>query len=141
MSYFYSPEQNVFLAAELEDDYRAAGTWPDDAIRVSDEIYDEMIQGQVDGKIITHDDNGQPTLIDPPPPSHDELVADAENKKERLLRWASEMIAPLQDAVDLGIATDAEAKALKASKKYRVLLNRVDTSKAPDIKWPEKPAK
>ncbi|WP_208907139.1 tail fiber assembly protein, partial [Enterobacter cloacae] len=24
-------------------------------------------------------------------------------------------------------------------KKYRVLLNRVDTSKAPDIEWPEKP--
>ncbi|MGS6497004.1 tail fiber assembly protein, partial [Enterobacter hormaechei] len=24
-------------------------------------------------------------------------------------------------------------------KKYRVLLNRVDTSKAPDINWPEPP--
>ncbi|MDK1204208.1 tail fiber assembly protein [Cronobacter turicensis] len=140
MSYLYSPEQNAFFAAELEDDYRASGTWPEDAIPVSDEIYDALIQGQMDGKIITHDDNGQPVLIDPPPPSHDELVADAENNKYQLLLEATDAIAPLQDAVDLDIATDAEIETLKAWKKYRVLVNRVDTSKAPKIKWPEKPA-
>ncbi|KIE64605.1 tail fiber assembly protein [Escherichia coli] len=28
---------------------------------------------------------------------------------------------------------------LEAWKKYRVLLNRVDTSTAPDIEWPEIP--
>ncbi|EOW6510879.1 tail fiber assembly protein [Cronobacter malonaticus] len=140
MNYLYSPEQNAFFAAELEDDYRAAGTWPEDTIPVSDEIYDALIQGQMDGKIITHDDNGQPVLIDPPPPSHDELVADAENNKYQLLLEATDAIAPLQDAVDLDIATDAEIETLKAWKKYRVLVNRVDTSKAPKIKWPEKPA-
>ncbi|MTD72748.1 phage tail protein [Escherichia coli] len=47
--------------------------------------------------------------------------------------------APLQDAVDLEIATEEEASLLAAWKKYRVLLNRVDTSVAPDIEWPAVP--
>ena len=54
-------------------------------------------------------------------------------------RVASEHIAPLQDAVDLEIATEEETSLLEAWKKYRVLLNRVDTSTAPDIEWPEEP--
>nr|UJL16314.1 tail fiber assembly protein [Escherichia coli] len=48
----------------------------------------------------------------------------------------SEYIAPLQDAVDLEIATEEERSLLEAWNKYRVLLNRVDTSTAPDIEWP-----
>ncbi|XNM43981.1 tail fiber assembly protein [Escherichia coli] len=48
----------------------------------------------------------------------------------------SEYIAPLQDAVDLAeIATEEERSLLEAWNKYRVLLNRVDTSVAPDIEW------
>ncbi|MEE7406260.1 tail fiber assembly protein, partial [Escherichia coli] len=49
-------------------------------------------------------------------------------------------IAPLQDAADLEIATEEENSLLEAWKKYRVLLNRVDTSTAPDIEWPTWPA-
>ncbi|EQA1407893.1 tail fiber assembly protein, partial [Escherichia coli] len=47
--------------------------------------------------------------------------------------------APLQDAADLEIATEGETSLLEAWKKYRVLLNRVDTSTAPDIEWPASP--
>ncbi|MBZ3682991.1 tail fiber assembly protein, partial [Providencia rettgeri] len=56
-----------------------------------------------------------------------------------LLVDAANAIAPLQDAVDLGMATDEEKAKLTAWKTYRVLLNRVDTSLAPDIDWPQKP--
>ncbi|EPJ1814220.1 tail fiber assembly protein, partial [Escherichia coli] len=51
-----------------------------------------------------------------------------------------EHIAPLQDAVELELATEEENSLLEAWKKYRVLLNRVDTSVAPDIEWPTSPA-
>ncbi|HCL5254578.1 TPA: tail fiber assembly protein [Salmonella enterica] len=61
----------------------------------------------------------------------------AEETKNRLLQIASEKVAPLQDAVDLDIATDDEKAQLDEWKKYRVLVNRVDTSN-PD--WPEQPA-
>ncbi|EPO1520873.1 tail fiber assembly protein, partial [Escherichia coli] len=36
--------------------------------------------------------------------------------------------------------TEEEASLLTAWKKYRVLLNRIDTSTAPDIDWPTIPA-
>ncbi|EAN3306083.1 tail fiber assembly protein [Salmonella enterica] len=61
----------------------------------------------------------------------------AEETKSRLLQMASEKIAPLQDAVDLGLATDDEKAQLDEWKKYRMLVNRVDTLN-PD--WPEKPS-
>ncbi|MDL3172334.1 tail fiber assembly protein [Salmonella enterica] len=63
-------------------------------------------------------------------------LREAEGTKRRLLQMASGKIAPLQDAVDLGIATDDEKAQLDEWKKYRVLVNRVDTAN-PD--WPDVP--
>jgi len=73
-------------------------------------------------------------------------VTDAENAvliaSSRLaaeMDEANRVIAPLQDAVDIGIAADAEITRLAEWKRYRVELSRIDTSKAPDIKWPVRP--
>ncbi|WP_439653118.1 tail fiber assembly protein [Providencia stuartii] len=74
-----------------------------------------------------------------PPISKEQLIAEAEQQKQPLLAEANNAIAPLQDAVDLDMATDEEVAQLTAWKKYRVLLNRIDTSLAPDIEWPKKP--
>lgn len=63
----------------------------------------------------------------------------AQQEKQTLMAQASKAIAPYQDAIDLGIATDKELIQLNAWKQYRVDLNRIDTSMAPDIAWPEKP--
>lgn len=78
-------------------------------------------------------DNGVFTLIRP------DAVVVAEQQKASLMALANAAIAPLQDAVDLSMATDDEIAQLTAWKQYRVLLNRVDTSAAPDITWPVKP--
>jgi hypothetical protein len=75
-----------------------------------------------------------------PEPTHEELVAQADATKTYSLSIAASHISILQDAVDLEMATAEEAAALTAWKKYRVLLNRIDTSTAPDINWPEQPA-
>ena len=56
-------------------------------------------------------------------------VAEAEQKKAFLLAEAIIAIAPLQDAFELDMATDAEKALLLEWKKYRVLLMRVDTAK------------
>ncbi|HIF4729874.1 TPA: tail fiber assembly protein [Citrobacter amalonaticus] len=66
-------------------------------------------------------------------------VAEASATKAALITIASEQIAPLQDAVDLDMATDNEKARFNALRKYRVLLTRVDTSTAPAITWPEIP--
>ncbi|MEG0433401.1 MAG: tail fiber assembly protein [Morganella sp. (in: enterobacteria)] len=78
-------------------------------------------------------------LLAPPPPTKEQLIEQAEAKKQRLMAEATVLMAPLQDADDIGEATDEESAQLKAWKKYRVALNRVDTSTAPDIDWPVKP--
>lgn len=68
------------------------------------------------------------------------LAADvAEQKKNALLDQAAAALVPLQDAVDVDDATAEELAKLKAWKKFRVALNRLDLSTAPDIVWPEVP--
>lgn len=70
---------------------------------------------------------------------HDADVATAQSELVQRQRVATDMIAMLQDASDLGMATDDEAVAMLAWKKYRVLLSRVDVSTAPHIEWPTQP--
>ena len=55
---------------------------------------------------------------------------------------AARQIAVLQDAVDLGIATQQESDAYTAWRRYRVLLSRVQSDLAyPNVQFPEQPAK
>ncbi|WP_246872058.1 tail fiber assembly protein [Pantoea ananatis] len=63
----------------------------------------------------------------------------AAQMKAELMAGATKQIDPLQDAVDLDMATDEEKMQLTAWRKYRVLMNRVDASTAPDITWPSIP--
>jgi len=76
-----------------------------------------------------------------PPPVADPLV-EAQSEVNRLRATADYVIAPLQDAVDIDEATDADLAALKAWKKYRVALSRVpDQADYPQtIEWPDVPA-
>ncbi|MGJ0629784.1 tail fiber assembly protein [Xenorhabdus bovienii] len=74
-----------------------------------------------------------------PPISKGQYIEGAEAQKRQFMRVARERIDICQDAVDLDIATDAEKSALTEWRKYRVLLNRVDCTSAPDVKWPEQP--
>ncbi|HED3078947.1 TPA: tail fiber assembly protein [Citrobacter amalonaticus] len=111
-------------------------TVPDTAVEISDEHYEMLIAGQENGKIISADSNGMPVLLEPPPPTQQELIAQAETKKSLLRTYADSEIAWRQDAVDAGIATDEETAALADWKKYRVMLMRVDTAKPV---WPTPP--
>lgn len=65
-----------------------------------------------------------------------ELAKVIEQKKD-LMQMANDIIAPLQDAVDLDMATDEEKQQLTDWRKYRVLLSRIDDSKPV---WPDQPA-
>ncbi|HEI6775473.1 tail fiber assembly protein [Yersinia enterocolitica] len=66
-------------------------------------------------------------------------LAEAEQKKRVLLNEASTKIQILQDSIELGLATETTEAELLAWRKYRVLLDRVDISTAPNITWPAKP--
>lgn len=79
--------------------------------------------------------NGQQWVTDTAA-QHAAEVASAQNELHQRQRIANEQIALLADAVELGMATEAESAAFLAWKTYRVLLSRVDIQTAPDIAWP-----
>ncbi|WP_434462739.1 tail fiber assembly protein [Serratia plymuthica] len=63
-------------------------------------------------------------------------------RSEQCIRIASaaRMIAPLQDAMDLDIASKTGQVRLDEWKRYPVMLNRLDISDAPGIDWPSAPS-
>lgn len=79
---------------------------------------------------------GRPAWVDPPPLSAEELIADAEQKRQVLRTEAEDIIAPLSRAVKLGVATEEESALLLQWEMYTVLLMRVDLSKP---EWPQVP--
>lgn len=60
--------------------------------------------------------------------------------KNQLMNEATQLIAVLQDAVELEMATEKETADLTLWKKYRVLLSRVDIENGTEINWPPRPA-
>ncbi len=69
----------------------------------------------------------------------EQILANNTATRDLLLSQAALAIAPLQDAVDLGEATDAETALLKLWKQYRVAVNRLDMTQA-NPAWPSVPA-
>jgi len=120
------------------DGYKRAGLVTNDFKEITDRVHDEFLIGNA-GKIMIAGSDGFPTCGDIPPATAAQLFSIAESKNEQLRYIADSTIGPLQDAVDLNIATDDETAQLKAWKTYRVMLNRVDVSKAPDIDLPVAP--
>ncbi len=112
---------------------------PADVVSITDEAWQNLCDGQANGKVITATATGKPRLSDPPAPTEQELIVQAEDKKNGLRADADYVIQPLQDAVELDIATESEKTLLSEWKTYRVQLNRVDTSAPSDIIWPQKP--
>lgn len=139
MSYFYSPTMGGFYHEDLKAVYETAGSWPDDVLPVKDKDYTSLMAGICDGKRVIPGKYGYPKLSEQPKLSQKELIAAADEQRDMLMADASQMLLPYQDAADLGIATEEELERLQALKVYRVQLRRTDTSKAPDIQWPEVP--
>ncbi|MDT1012384.1 tail fiber assembly protein [Plesiomonas shigelloides] len=137
MVIFFSATTCCFYLLDMKPDYIAAGSWPDDAVEMTDKEKETYWTKQAPfGKQLGGDNKGHPAWINTQPLSHEEAVAEAEAKKSRLLSEAAEKIGPLQDAVDLDMATPEEEAMLKEWKNYRVMTNRVDTSLGADAVWP-----
>ncbi|QBY42863.1 tail fiber assembly protein [Arsenophonus nasoniae] len=138
--YYFSATKLCWLSESLKESYISAGTWDDEATKVSFNIYKEYaLCAPLEGKMLGADKNGAPIWIDIPPKTKNELIKEAENTKIELMQNAAAIITPLQDAIDLNMATDEECKNLMEWKTYRVLLSRIDISIAPNIEWPKLP--
>lgn len=125
---YFSPSLLTFFPTKFADD----------AYEIDDATYFAVLHGQTTTKVIGADANGRPVLVDKPLDDAQILAANTATRG-KLLAAAALAIAPLQDASDLQIATDAEIALLTQWKQYRVDVSRVDlTASAPD--WPATPA-
>ncbi|ATM96271.1 tail fiber assembly protein G [Yersinia frederiksenii] len=67
-------------------------------------------------------------------------LAEARQKKSILLEEANTQIEILKDSIEFDMSTSTAETELVAWRKYRVQLNQLDISAAPDINWPKQPA-
>ena len=111
---------------------------PDDAIEISEERYYSVIANPAPTKVRSHDADGLPILIDPPPLSVEETTAMNKLQQDVLLNKASQAMAPVLVSLQLGDATSSEAELAKKWQTYYRALQAVDLSmKSPD--WPVTP--
>lgn len=135
MGFLYSASQNGFYPEDDLKPYQDAGTLPDDLLPVSNETVTEFTPFTNGNLVRMPGSDGLPCWGERPALTPEEALI----QKNALMGVASAAIAPLQDSLDLDFATDEEKTLLLAWKKYRVLLMRIDTSKAPGIEWPTPP--
>lgn len=139
-SYIYSAKNNAFYPLELEQDYRQAQTWPDDATEVPDNLAAEFMGVEPDGKYRIPGASGLPEWKDVPPLTQEELIAIADAEKSTRIAEAGNRTQVWQTQLMLGMITDNDKTALKAWMQYIQALQSVDTSAAPDVLWPVTPA-
>lgn len=138
MKYLFSAKTLAFYPESEKDSYIQSGTLPDDVVAVSSDLRDEFNFTPPLGKMLGAIGNS-PVWVDIPPPSHEQLVSQADQQRNQLRKAADAEIAWLSDAVDAAIATENEINLLAEWKKYRVLLMRVHLDDVPAIEWPQVP--
>ncbi|HDL6893853.1 TPA: tail fiber assembly protein [Yersinia enterocolitica] len=142
MNYIYSANSNSFYPISIKELYVSAGSWPTDGMEVSDDIFNKFGQPMV-GKVRVAGPDGLPAWADIPPLTDKELAeikamnaTQAQAAKTKLISDASDKIETLKDRIEAGQDKAAE---LKLWKSYRIALDDVDVSAAPDIEWPVVP--
>ncbi|EOD4110938.1 TPA: tail fiber assembly protein [Yersinia enterocolitica] len=142
MKLLWSAKNNAFIPAEMVDEYKVAGWAIDDLIEASEDILPFYGKAPI-GKIRGVSDDNMPVWADIPPPTAAQLaeikainIAQAKSDKTKLISDASNKIETLKDRIDAGQDKAAELKLWKA---YRIALDDVDVSAAPDIEWPNQP--
>ena len=66
---FYSKSTSGFYSREIHGD-----NIPADAVEITVEEHQALIEGQSQGKRIVADENGRPVLQDPPPPTIEQII-------------------------------------------------------------------
>ena len=137
---YYSETFKGFMPDQWKDD----GTykeWPQDAILMTDdEVETYWGKSAPAGKMLGVVD-GRLSWVDLPPPSPEEALFQAEEKKAALAREANDIINSKQwpSKLALGRLKDAEKEQFISWLDYLDAIEAVDTSTAPDIEWPPAP--
>jgi len=139
MGYVYSPVTNTFYPLELMDDYVNAGTWPEVNIEVDSQTYYEFTAPPPEGKVRVAGIHGFPTWGDIPPLTAEQLLSQAENKRQSLLKYADEITADWRTELALGEINEVNKRQLSEWMAYKRELKAMDITTALGITWPNQP--
>lgn len=144
MMIYFSATIGGFIPGEWRvDGTYTDETWPTDAVLLTDiESVEFWKRTAPSGKMLGSV-KYRPVWVDLPTPTAVEVasqkagfVAQAKLKKSKLISDASDRIEILKDRIEAGQDKAAE---LKLWKSYRIALDDIDVSAAPDIEWPVAP--
>ncbi|MDQ9210590.1 tail fiber assembly protein [Escherichia marmotae] len=138
MTIYYSPSNNGFYDDNLKADYDSNGSWPDDAVAISEKWYCYLLDKQSEGKTINPNEDGQPVVTEPEPLTEAEMINLAEKQKQSLLQFVRDKTQFWQTQLSLGIISDSDRQQLINWMKYVQQVEATDTSTLPVI-FPEQP--
>ena len=78
MAKFYSKTTNSFYASDIHGDNK-----PSDCIEISEEFWQELVNGLSQGKVIKVDDNGNPYVAEPPPLTEEQKIDIANSYRQQ----------------------------------------------------------
>lgn len=108
-TYYWSSSKSTFLSSEYYDQYQAAGSWPSDAVVVSNDVFQTYTQNPPDGKKRA-DVNGMPGWVDIPAESNATLYQIALNALSEAYKTN---VASLSSAYASAALTDGTSQTSK----------------------------
>lgn len=103
---------------------------PTDAVEVSEQNYQELLEGQSQGKVIAPNADGHPVLVDPAEPTLEQKLASC--KKQAKLKLA---------ATDYSQTNDVAQDLLNVQEfvEYRAKIRAIFFNPSPTPVWPDEP--
>lgn len=131
--YKFNAANLSFYPYSLEQDYRAAGSWPETGVDVTDYVYEDFkIKPAPDGMTLGANAKGEPVWIPIPPPTQEELYAQAEAKRKNLIAECDSI-----SVIEWNSMTpETQAEWVTYRKELVALPSQ---SKYPNCAWPVKP--
>lgn len=124
---YYSPSLNGFPDKPT-----------DDSIEISEEVWITLLDEIYSGRELYNDDGNPATRV--PEPTQEQVIAAAENERQRLLAYADTVMLDWRTELMLGEISDANRVRLSAWLAYKNDVKSVDVTITPEkINWPVPP--
>ncbi|EOU8186688.1 tail fiber assembly protein [Escherichia coli] len=124
---YYSPSINGFPEQQT-----------DDSIEISEEVWRILLSEIYSGRELFNDGGVPATRV--PQPTQEQVIAAAENERQRLLNYADTVMLDWRTELMLGEISDANRAKLSAWLAYKNQVKSVDVTTDPEhVNWPIPP--
>ncbi|WP_052250681.1 MULTISPECIES: tail assembly chaperone [Pantoea] len=140
MRFGYSAQVDAFYLLDEETAYKKSGTWREDIIPVSDEMWLKFISQPPEGKQRGPGKDGLPAWVDIPE-QEGRTIEENQSIKNALLERADTEIRMLTVVQDVYGLNEEEKQKLNDWKKHLAEVYRVSTGVEEKVNWPDAPDK